>query len=507
MAVLDKEKVTGEGQSSDYITINNPITGAVLGSIPVQTADDVRAAVTRARAAYKAWAALPVKERCRIMLRWSDLLWEEQQKMIRTIRDETGKNEAGGFLELLVLDSLVTYYYHNAPKLLRPQKRKSAFPFVQKARLYHKPHGVVGFISPWNYPLLNALIDLVPALFAGNACILKPSEVAPYSAILAVELLHRAGVPEDVVQIVTGGGHTGAALIDEVDMISFTGSTAVGRKVAVRAAEHLIPYTLELGGKDPLIVLKDANLDLAATGVLRGALENAGQVCISTERVYVESAVYDAFVQKIQHYIEKLTFGPGDGMDVHMGSLTNERELLRTEAHVKDALDKGAKLLYGGKRRPDLGPLFYEPTVLLDVDHSMAVMREETFGPIVPIMRVANADEAVRLANDSEYGLSASIFTKDLNYGEQLATRINSGDVCINRTQMTAGTHALPWGGQKNSGVGRRGGPEGLLRFVSLQSMVIDNQLGAKPELTLADPMTMRLILFLRKVRRYLSFV
>jgi acyl-CoA reductase-like NAD-dependent aldehyde dehydrogenase len=506
MAVAEKpvSPLTHERQ---YITVKNPITQQEIGKILVSTIEEVRAAAERGCAAQPAWEALGVKERARILLRWADLLWDDQKNGIGIIRDETGKNEAGGFLEIWALDSLASYYYHNAPKFLRTQKRQSLFPLIQKAKVYHKPRGLVGFITPWNYPMFNALLDLVPALFAGNAVLLKPSEVAPLSAIYAVDLMHQAGVPQDIVQIVTGDGRTGAALIDYVDYIAFTGSTATGRKVAARAAERLIPYSLELGGKDPLIVLNDADVDIAASGVLRGALENAGQVCISTERVYVESGIYDQFVERVRHYANQLTIGAGDGFEVHVGSMTNERELLRVEAHVKDAVNKGAEILYGGKRRPDLGPLFFEPTVLVNVDHSMDVMCEETFGPIVPIMRVANSEEAIRLANDSEYGLSASIFTKNLKRGEEIALQIDSGDVCINRTQMTAGTHSLPWGGQKNSGIGRRGGPEGLLRFVTTQSVIIDNLIGSKPELSLADPFSLKMLLTLRKLRRYVSFI
>jgi succinate-semialdehyde dehydrogenase / glutarate-semialdehyde dehydrogenase len=240
---------------------------------------------------------------------------------------------------------------------------------------------------------------------------------------------------------------------------------------------------------------------------LIGALENAGQVCISTERVYVEDGIYDQYVERIRHYANQLKMGSGDGYDVHVGSLTNERELLRTEAQVKDAVEKGAEIVYGGKRRPDLGPLFFEPTVLANVNHDMLAMREETFGPLVPIMRVKDAEEALRLANDSEYGLSAAIFTKDLKRGEQLATRIESGDVCVNTTQWTFGTPSLPMGGVKNSGMGRRNGPEGLLRFVKAQSVLVDNQLMTKPNLTLGDPQAIKIFLLLRSLRRKLPFL
>lgn len=505
MAVMEKP-LNGVHQQST-IAVNNPITTEKIGDIPVMTAAQVQEAAARARAAQPAWEARGVKERADLIRKWADLLWDEQKAAIEKIRSETGKNEIGAWLEIAVIDNTVAYYHHRAPGLLRPQTRRSLFPGKHKARLYYKPHGIAGFITPWNYPLNNAFIDLIPALIAGNTVILKPSEVTPFTAFFTVDLMYKAGIPKDVIQIVTGDGSTGAALVDVVDYISFTGSTATGKKVAMRAAERLIPYSLELGGKDPLIILKDVDLDLAASGTIIGALENAGQVCISTERVYVEDAIYDSFIERIRHYASKLQLGSGDGYDVHVGSLTNERELLRTEAHVKDAVTKGAEIVSGGKRRPELGPLFFEPTILTNVNHDMDVMRDETFGPLIPIMRVKNAEEAVKLANDNEYGLSAAIFTKDLQRGEQLATRIESGDVCVNTTQWVFGTPTLPMGGVKNSGVGRRNGPEGLLRFVKTQSVLVDNQLMTKPNLTLGDPSALRIALLLRGLRRKLPFL
>lgn len=505
MAVM--EKPLNGIQQGETIAVKNPVTSETIGEIPIMTADQVQEATARARAAQPAWEARGVKARAGLIRKWADLLWEDQKKAIDKIRAETGKNEIGAWLEIAVIDNVVAYYHHRAPALLHPQTRRALFPGKHKARLYYKPHGVAGFITPWNYPLNNAFIDLIPALIAGNTVILKPSEVTPFTATYIVDLMYKAGIPRDVVQIVTGDGRTGAALVDTVDYISFTGSTATGKKVAMRAAERLIPYSLELGGKDPLIILKDVDLDLAASGTIIGALENAGQVCISTERVYVEDAIYDSFIERIRHYASQLQMGGGDGYDVHIGSLTNERELLRTEAHVQDAVAKGAEIISGGSRRPDLGPLFFEPTILANVNHTMDVMRDETFGPLIPIMRVKDSEEALKLANDSEYGLSAAIFTKDLQRGEQLATRIESGDVCVNTTQWVFGTPSLPMGGVKSSGVGRRNGPEGLLRFVKTQSILIDNQLMTKPNLTLGDPFAIRIALLLRGLRRWLPFM
>jgi succinate-semialdehyde dehydrogenase/glutarate-semialdehyde dehydrogenase len=506
MAVIDQPKHWGAVQDREQIEVKNPVTEEVIGRVPANTPEEVRQIVERVRAAQPAWEALGVKQRAHLLRKWGDLLFEDPQ-IVQAIRAETGKNTLGALQEVLVIENTVSYYTHHAPRLLRPQTRRATLPFVHKARLYYKPYGVAGFITPWNYPLLNAFQDLIPALIAGNTVVLKPSEVTPFVALYTVDLMYKAGIPKDVIRVVTGSGRTGAALVDHVDYISFTGSTPTGRKIAVRAAERLIPCSLELGGKDPLIILKDVDLDQAATIAIQGKLENAGQVCVSPERIYVESAIYDPFVERLLHHVRQLNISPEEGMDVHMGSLTNERELLRCEAQIADAVGKGATLALGGRRRPDLGPLFFEPTILVNVDHSMVVMREETFGPVFPVMRVADAEEAIRLANDSEYGLSGAIFTRDLKRGEQLATRIESGDVCVNRTHWIFGTPSLPMGGVKNSGMGRRNGPEGLMRFVKPQSIVVDNLLTARHSLTLLDPFTLKGALILRKLRRWLPFL
>jgi succinate-semialdehyde dehydrogenase / glutarate-semialdehyde dehydrogenase len=489
------------------LKITNPVTGETIGTVPVSTSVDVVAAVERARQAQPGWAMMSVKERGRILRRWGDLMWEQQQEAMSVIRSETGKNDTGAFLEIAGIDNTVGYCVQYGPRLLKPEKRKALFPFVQRAYVYHKPHGVAGFIAPWNYPMALAMIDVIPALIAGNAIIIKPSEVTPYSALYAVDLLQEAGLPEHIAQVVTGDGTTGAALVDVVDYVSFTGSTAVGRQVAATSARRLIPFSMELGGKDSMIVLKDARIDVAAASVFIGACENAGQMCLSIERVYVEAPIYDQFLEKVLDFTKQLIVGAGDGFDVHVGSMTNEIELLRVEEHIQDALDKGAKLLFGGKRLPEIGPLFFEPGVLVDVDHSMKVMTEETFGPLIPIMRVADDEEAIRLANDSVYGLSSVIFTGDSKRGQQLAARLDTGDVSINRVGAVMGAPHLPWGGQKASGMGRRGGPEGILRFTTSQSIVVDTQIGLRPALTLLDPFTLRMVKLVRWLRLKFPFL
>lgn len=489
------------------ISVHDPVTGETIGTLLVTDRAGVEAAVARARAAQPAWEALGAKARGKLLRRWADTIWGDRDRLMALIRRETGKSEPSALLEAAAMDNIATYYAHYAPRILKPQRRKTIFPIIQSGRVFYHAYGVIGFITPWNYPYFNAFNDLIPALVAGNSVILKPSEITPHVALHAVNLMHEIGFPKDVVQVVTGDGSTGRALVDLVDYISVTGSTATGRKVAQQAAERLIPYTLELGGKDPLIILNDANLDAAVIGTLRSALENAGQACISVERVYVESGIYDRFVERTLELVKTFTVSPDGGLDVCMGCMTNLRELIRTEEHIRDAVEKGAKVIYGGKRRPDLGPLFFEPTILVNVDHTMRVMTEETFGPIVPIMRVRDADEAIRWANDSPYGLSASMYTSNLRRGAQLAQRIEAGDVAINRPQMVIGTPDLPMGGYKQSGIGRRNGPEGLLRFVKSQSVLTDTLFGSKPALTFTDPLTLNAFRAIRAVRQVLPFI
>lgn len=490
--------------SSPVLAISNPVTGQPIQEVAVCSPEEVRAAVARARAAQPAWAALGPAERGRRLRRWADAMWAERAHLFSLIRQETGKNDAGAYIEAAVIDATVDLYAANAARWLRPRTRRPLFNIEQTTRVHYHAFGVVGFITPWNYPYLNALIDCIPALIAGNAAVLKPSESTPLIALYAVAAMHRAGIPHDVVQVVTGARETGEALVDYVDMIAVTGSTATGRAVAIRAAERLIPASLELGGKDPLIVLNDADVDLAASGALMGAFENAGQTCVSIERAYVEAGIYEPFLDRLLYYAQQLVVGAGDGFEVHMGSLTHARELARTQAQIEDAVERGARVLTGGRPRPDLGPLFFEPTILVDVDHTMAVMREETFGPILPVMRVANADEAVALSNDCAYGLAACVYTRDLRRGEAVAARLHCGDVSINRPQVNFATISAPIGGWKHSGIGRRGGVEGLMRFVQPQTVSTLRGLILQPQLTQADDFTRRAYDVKRVLRRWL---
>jgi len=503
---MNAAEMTAES-APELLPVRNPITGETLAELPIMTPDEVRAAAERARAAQPEWEALGVKGRVKVLRRFSELMWTGRDRISEIIRSETGKAVGSAWSEVAVLDNMIHYYSLKAPKVLRPQKRKVTVPFAQRAKVIYKPYGVAGFLTPWNYPLQNGLVDAIAALFAGNAVLLKPSEIAPLSVIAAVDLMRQAGIPQNVAQVLTGDGRTGAAMIDVVDYISLTGSTATGRKVALRAAERMIPYSLELGGKDPAVVLEDADLDVAASWCLVGAFENAGQVCVSTERLYVVDEVYEPFIAKLQEWAQKMTVSAENGFHVHMGSLTNTRELARAEAHLADALQRGAKVIAGGERRPDLGPLFFEPTVLVDVTPDMAIMQEETFGPLLPILRVKDADDAIRQANDSPYGLSACIFTKNIRRGEKLAEGVESGDVTINHPMFVFGTPDLPMGGWKDSGIGRRNGPEGLLRFVKPHAILSDNMLLTGPSLTQTDEKTRGFYTLERRLRKVLPWV
>jgi acyl-CoA reductase-like NAD-dependent aldehyde dehydrogenase len=352
---------------------------------------------------------------------------------------------------------------------------KSAAIFVKGKRLVlrYRPLGLVGVIGPWNYPLTNSFGDCIPALAAGNSVILKPSEVTPLTSLLLADGLRECGLPDDVFQVATGRGPTGEALIDAVDMVMFTGSTETGRKVMARAARTLTPVALELGGKDPMIVLSDADLERAANAAVYYSMLNTGQTCISIERVYVEAPVYDDFVARVTQKARALRHGAPDGPgSVEVGAMTHGPQVDIVERHVEDARARGARVLVGGRREGRPGHWF-EPTVLADVNHDMAIMREETFGPTLPLMKVADADEAVRLANDSPYGLGASVFTRDVARGEALARRLESGSVCVNDALLNYYALELPMGGAKASGLGYRHGPGGIRKFTQHQALLV----------------------------------
>jgi len=454
--------------------VKNPITGEKLATLPIYTPDMVAAAAARARAAQPAWAATPAKERAKIVRRFGDMLYERQEHFIDLIRRENGKARGGAMGEILVTANFAEYYARHAAAWLKPEKRKPFAPLLYSAQVHHKPHGVVGNISPWNFPLVLAYIDMLPALLAGNAVILKPSEVTPLTAIEAAKLLHEAGVPADAWQVITGMGETGAALIEHIDMLMFTGSPAIGKKVAVQAAQRLIPFSLELGSIDPMLVLQDADLEKAAASAVSAGFENTGQLCMKVQRVFVDQRVYEDFLAAVKRWAGRLVVGKSADFATHIGSMTTEREVQRTEKHIQDALQKGGRLVSGGKRLPELGPLFMEPTVIADADPSMVAMQTETFGPLITITPFSSEAEAVQMVNAVPYGLSGSIWSRNTAHAKQLALQLETGDVCINAALIGFATQDAEFGGQKHSGYGRRNSKQGLLKFTYPQSIITD---------------------------------
>jgi acyl-CoA reductase-like NAD-dependent aldehyde dehydrogenase len=402
---------------------------------------------------------------------------DNARRVIDTVVSETGKtHEDAQSTDLGYTVQALAFWASHARRYLRDERLSSfTSPIVAGKRLVrrHVPVGVVGVIGPWNFPLVNGFGDCIPALMAGNTVVLKPSEVTPLSSLLMAEMFADCGMAPDVFSVLTGDGSTGAALIGAVDAVMFTGSTRTGRLVATAAARALIPCHLELGGKDPMIVCADADLAKAAQAAAYYSMNNAGQVCTSIERVYVESPVYDEFVRRVTSIVGSLRQGPPTGPgSVDVGAVIFPPQLDVVERHVNDALVKGARALTGAGAHTDAGR-FYEPTVLVDVDHTMEVMREETFGPVLPIMRVLDAEEAVALANDSPYGLQASVFTRDLKRGEEIARRLQAGTVCVNSAQINYFALNLPMGGWKSSGLGSRHGVGGIRKYCAVQSLLV----------------------------------
>jgi acyl-CoA reductase-like NAD-dependent aldehyde dehydrogenase len=468
---------TSGATSAATIGVENPATGELITTVPLLGAEEIRQMAARAREAQPGWDALGFEGRAGVLRRAQRWMVDNIERIIDVVSSESGKtHEDAQLADYGYTLAALGFWAKQAPRYLDDEHVPSwNNPIVagKKLIIRYAPIGVVGVIGPWNYPIANSFGDCIPALAAGNSVILKPSEVTPLSSLLMEEMLRDCGLPDGVFQVATGDGSTGSELIGHVDCVMFTGSERTGRRVLQAAAEAMIPCYLELGGKDPMIVCADANLDRAANAAAYYSMNNGGQVCISVERCYVEAPVYDEFVQKVTDNVRKLRQGaPGGAGSVDVGAVTFPPQLQTVEDHVADAVAKGARVLVGGHAVGGSGR-FYEPTVLVDVDHSMKIMREETFGPTLPIMKVADSEEAVRLANDSIYGLQASVWTRDVERGEALARRIEAGAVCVNDAQMNYSALNLPMGGWKASGLGTRHGAGGIRKYTKVQSLLI----------------------------------
>lgn len=463
------------GQAATKIQSFAPATGELVGEAPNTSPEDVKKAVARARRAQESWGALPVAERAARVMRFRDALVDRADEVIDLLTRECGKPRHEALLhEVMVVADLVTYFADNAERILEPRSLSLHLMKHRKSYVHLMPRGVVGVISPWNFPFQLPLRDVMTALIAGNAAVLKPSEVTPLVALKAKEIWDGAGLPEDVFQVVTGFGPTGAALIDSgIQFLVFTGGVATGRRVAAACGERLIPCVMELGGKAPLIACSDAEIEKTARAVTFGGFANCGQICISVERVYAHRDVHDQLLDRVVALTKELKQGDPAKDFVDVGAIIFAPQIAIAEKHIADAVEKGAVIKAGGKRLPGRGQ-FFEPTVLANCDMSMTVMREEIFGPVVPFMKVASEEEAVRLANESHLGLNAYVFSADREHGRRLAERVEAGSVLVNDVLSNGGTIEAPFGGIKQSGFGRAMGDDALREMCDVRHISVD---------------------------------
>ncbi|MDF0530603.1 succinic semialdehyde dehydrogenase [Tsukamurella sp. 8F] len=467
-------------ESRESRDILEAFTGETIATVPIGTEKDVEVAFTRARAAQKDWAERPARERAKVLVRFADLVNSRRDELVDMIQAETGKARQYAQEETLDVAMTARWYGKNAPRLLDEKSVSGMLPVFTTTRVRYQPKGVIGVISPWNYPLTLAVSDAVAALAGGNAVVLKPDSQTPFCALAAAELLYQAGLPRDLFAVVPGpGGKVGTAIVEACDYLMFTGSSATGATLAEQCGRRLIGFSAELGGKNPMIVTADAPVEHTADGAARACFSNSGQLCISIERIYVERPVAEAFTRAFADRVARLPVGPGYDFANEMGSLASQAQIDTVAAHVDDAVAKGATVVAGGKARPDLGPFFYEPTVLADVTDDMTCYATETFGPLVSIYPVDSVDEAVERANDTEYGLNASVFAGSAKQAQAIAERVDAGTVNINEGYAAAwGSTAAPMGGMGISGVGRRHGAEGILKYMEAKTIARQRVIG-----------------------------
>jgi succinate-semialdehyde dehydrogenase/glutarate-semialdehyde dehydrogenase len=487
------------------LAVTAPATGQSIGQVSRGSAADVGKAVARARKAQEAWAHRTFAERAEIFVRFHDLLLDRQDEVLDLIQLESGKARKHAFEEVADTAIVANYYAENAERHLRPKRRKGALPGLTLAWEHHHPRGVVAIIAPWNYPLTMAATDAIPALMAGNAVVLKPDRQTPFTALWVAELLEEAGLPPGLFQVIPGeGSELGPAMIESCDFLTFTGSTATGRIVGRQAGERLLGHALELGGKNPMLVLADADLDAAVAGAVRGGFSSAGQLCISIERLFVHESLYHTFLDRFVRETQNQRLGASFEYDMDMGCLISEAHLAKVEEHVRDAVAKGATVLTGGRKRPDLGPCFYPPTILTGVTPEMKLFAEETFGPVVAVYSFDSVHDAIERANASRYGLNASVWTRDLELGHRVAARLQCGTVNVNEAYAAAWASVdAPMGGFKDSGLGRRHGAEGILKYTEPQTIAIQRGLPLAAPAGVTDEIFSRaLSLTLRVLRR-----
>ncbi|MGQ4399642.1 succinic semialdehyde dehydrogenase [Streptomyces hayashii] len=477
--------VTGSGRTANH----TPFTGEKLADLPESTPEDVLKAYEAARAAQAVWAKTPVRERAAVLLRFHDLVLERQAEVLDLIQLETGKARLHAHEEVQAVAVAARHYGRRAPAYLRPKRHAGAMPTLTKVTELRHPRGVVGQIAPWNYPLELSVGDALPAFVAGNAVVMKPDTETCLTALWARDLLVEAGLPADVFQVVLGEGPVvGPEVVRHADYVCFTGSTRTGREVAQGAAARLVGVSLELGGKNAMLVLDDADVEKAAAGAVRACFSSAGQLCISIERLYVHESIADAFVERFAARTRAMRLGTSLAYGADMGSLVGERQLETVTRHVEEAVAKGAKVVAGGVARPDVGPYFFEPTILDGVTEPMSVCTEETFGPVVSIYRFTTDDEAIEQANSTPYGLNASVWTKDARRGREVAARVRAGTVNVNEGYASAyGSVQSPMGGMKDSGLGRRHGSEGILKYTEAQTVAQQRLLPMAPALGMDD--------------------